>query len=150
MKRTLMAVVIGFVLAVLIALFQFTDIPSLIAALDTGLIQNPMMQAALIFEMLLRPYTLAIASIYLPLVALGVAGIVSGLISKSRAKMLPVSVIILILFFLGYFMLYMASGIMDFNSMLSELQTMAIDIGIAFFLLFILGIIGASITQEEN
>ena len=143
-----MAVIIGFVIAVVIALFQFTDLPSLIAALDTGLIQNPMMQAAMIFEMLLRPYTLAIASIYTPLAALGVAGIVSGLISKSRAKMLPVSVIILILFFLSYFMLYMVSGVMDFSSMLSELQTMAIDIGIAFFLLFVPGIIGASITQE--
>ncbi len=149
MKRTIMALIIGFVLAVVIALFQFSDLGSIIAVLDTGLIQNPMMQGAMLFEMLLRPYTLAIASLYIPLAALGIAGIVSGLISKSRKRMLPVSVIILILFFSGYFLLYIASGVLEFSALLSELQTMYIDIGIAFFLLFIPGLIGASITAED-
>ncbi|MCK4566330.1 MAG: hypothetical protein KAU48_03380, partial [Candidatus Thorarchaeota archaeon] len=104
---------------------------------------------ALIFELLLRPYSLAILSIYTPVAALGVAGFISGLISKNRVRMLPVSIIALVLFFLVYFLLNVGAGITDFSSMLSEVQTMAIDLGIAFFLLFIPGIIGASLTAED-
>ena len=99
----------------------------------------------MLFEMTLRPYSLLMASLYIPPAALGVAGFLSGLISKSRKRMLSISVIILILLFLGYFLLYE----LEFSALLSELQAMYIDLGIAFFLLFIPGIIGATLTSEE-
>jgi len=148
MKRTIMALIIALVTAVLIAAFQLTDLASLLAALEADPISNMMILKALIFELLLRPYSLAMASIYTPLAALGAAGFIAGLISKSRTRMLPVSIIALVLFFLGYFLLNVGGGITDFSAMLSEVQTMAIDIGIAFALLFIPGIIGASLTTE--
>ena len=149
MKRTIIAIIIGFVLAVVISLFQFSDLMSVLAVLEVTLIENPTMQAAMLFEMTLRPYSLLIASLYIPPAALGVAGFLSGLISKSRKRMLSISVIILILLFLGYFLLYMASGELEFSALLSVLQTMYIDLGIAFFLLFIPGIIGATLTSED-
>lgn len=143
-----MALIIALVTAVLIAAFQLTDLASLLAALEAAPIANMMVLGSLIFELLLRPWSLAMASIYTPLAALGVAGFIAGLISKSRTRMLPVSIITLIIFFLGYFLLSVGGGITDFSAMLSEVQTMAIDLGIAFLLLFIPGIIGASLTAE--
>jgi hypothetical protein len=143
-----MAIIIALVTAVLIAAFQLTDLASLLDALEAAPIANMLVLGSLIFELLLRPWSLAMASIYTPLAALGVAGFIAGLVSKSRTRMLPVSVFALVLFFLAYLLLSVGGGFTDFSAMLSEVQSMVIDIGIAWGLLFIPGIIGASLTAE--
>lgn len=148
MKRTIIAIIIALVTAVLIAVFQLTDLATLMAALEADPIGNVLILASFVFAVLIMPYSLAMASIFIPLAALGVAGFIAGLISKSRTRMLPVSIIALVLFFLAYFMLSVGGGITDFSAMLAEVQTLAIDIGVAFGLLFIPGIIGASLTAE--
>ena len=150
MFRTIMALIIALVTAVLIALFQFIDLNGLIAIVEAGDIQNNALAlGALVFELLLSPYSKAMLGLYSPLVALGVAGFISGLVSKSGVRMLFVSIIALVLFFLGYFLLNLGGGITDFSGMLGQVQTMAIDLGVAFALLFIPGIIGASLTAED-
>lgn len=148
MKRTILAIIVALLAAVLIAVFQLMDLATLMAALEADPIGNMMVLGAFVFAILLYPYTLAMAGIYFGLAGLGVAGFISGLVSKSRTKMLFVSIIVLVIFFLGYFMLAVGGGLTDFSAMLAEIQTMAIDLGIAFALLFIPGIIGASLTAE--
>ena len=138
MFRTIMALLVALVAAVLIALFQFIDVSGLLAILNSGDITgNALALGALVFELLLSPYSSAMLGLYAPLAALGVAGFVAGLISKSGVRMLFVSIIAIVLFFLGYFLLNLGGGITDFSSMLGEVQTMAIDLGVAFGLLFI-------------
>jgi hypothetical protein len=154
MFRTIMALLVALVTAVLIGAFQILN-------LDWSIIQNDILNAgplmtqnlatmgASLFGVLLVPYASAMSGVYSPLVALGVAGFIAGLISKSGVRMLFVSIITLVLFFLGYFILNNLGGYTDFNAMLGIARTMAIDLGVAFGLLFIPGIIGASLTAED-
>ena len=74
---------------------------------------------------------------------------VAGLISKSGVRMLFVSIIAMVLFFLGYYILTLGLAPSSINDMLMIARNMAIDIGVAFGLLFIPGIIGASLTSED-
>jgi len=145
-----MALVVAFVIAALIATYQLTNLGPLLAALEVGLIENMLVLVSLIFEMLIRPWSLAWASIYTPLVALVVAGFIAGLISKSYKRMLTVSVFALVLFFLAYFLLSVGAGITDFSAMWSDVQRTALDLGIAYFLLLIPGIIGALLTAKRQ
>jgi hypothetical protein len=149
MFRTIMALLIALVAAILIALFQFIDLTGLLALLEADIQGNAMALGAIVFEILLEPYSSAMLGVYSPLVALGVAGFIAGLISKSGVRMLFVSIITIALFFLGYFLLNSLGGITDFSIMLTTIQDMAINIGVAFGLLFIPGIIGASLTAED-
>jgi hypothetical protein len=148
MKRTILAIIVALIAAILIAVFQLMDLATLMAALEADPIGNMMVLGAFVFAILLYPYTLAMAGIYFGLAGLGVAGFISGLVSKSRTKMLFVSIIVLVIFFLGYFMLAVGGGLTDFSAMLTEIQGMVIDLGLAFGLLFIPGLIGATITSE--
>jgi hypothetical protein len=149
MKRTIIALIIAFVTAVGIASLQLMDLATLLSVFEVGPIGDMMVLVSLIFEVVISPWTLLMLSMYIPLAALGVAGFLAGLISKSPKRMLPVSLVALLLFFLMYFLLNMVAGLLDFSSLLTELQTRAIDLGIAFFLLFIPGIIGAIIRAED-
>ncbi len=155
MFRTLMALLIALVVAVLIGAFQILNLsweiiqdqiinaPSITDALAT--------RGAALFGALIVPYSAATGAtpIYSPLIALGVAGFIAGLISKSGVRMLFVSIIALVLFFVGYFVLNSIGGITDFTAMFAIARTMVIDLGVAFALLFIPGIIGASLTAED-
>jgi hypothetical protein len=82
-------------------------------------------------------------------VALGVAGFIAGLISKSGVRMLFVSLIAIGLFFVGYVVLTMGLSPTDLDVLTSLAQSIAIDLGVSFALLFVPGIIGASLTAEE-
>jgi len=150
-----MALLIALVVAVLIGAFQ-------ILGLSWDIIQDQIINApsitdalatrgAALFGVLLVPYSAATGAtpLYAPIVALGVAGFIAGLISKSGVRMLFVSIIALVLFFLGYFILNSLGGFTDFNAMLAIARSMVIDLGVAFALLFIPGIIGASLTAED-
>ncbi|MFW9838467.1 MAG: hypothetical protein ACFFE7_13180, partial [Candidatus Thorarchaeota archaeon] len=104
MFRTIMALLICLVAAIIIGAFQIlglgiADIQTIVGSSDiTG---ELMAKGALLFGGLLFPYTLATtAQVYSPLVALGVAGFIAGLISKSGVRMLFVSIISLVLFLL--------------------------------------------------
>ena len=81
--------------------------------------------------------------------ALGVAGFIAGLISKSGVRMLFVSLIAIGLFFVGYVVLTMGYSATDLDAMATLAQNIAIDLGVSFALLFVPGIIGASLTAEE-
>lgn len=141
------------VTAVIIGAFQIVglDIPTIQAIIGGGDITNQLMAiGALLFGGLLFPYTLAtVSAIYSPLVALGVAGFIAGLISKSGVRMLFVSIFALVLFFLGYYVLTLTGNPTDVADMLNIARNIAIDLGVAFGLLFIPGIIGASLTSED-
>jgi len=154
MFRTIIALLIALVTAVLIGAFQILNLDWTIIQdeiINAGPLmqQNLMTMGAALFGVLLVPYTSALAGVYSPLVALGVGGFIAGLISKSGVRMLFVSILVLVLFFLGYFILNNLGGFSDFNAMLGIAQSMAIDIGVAFGLVFIPGIIGASLTAED-
>jgi hypothetical protein len=154
MFRTLMALVVCLVTAVIIGAFQIVglDIAAIQAIVGSGNITSELAaKGALLFGGLLFPYTLATAAtpVYSPLVALGVAGFIAGLISKSGVRMLFVSLIAMVLFFLGYYILTLGLAPSSINDMLMIARNMAIDIGVAFGLLFIPGIIGASLTSED-
>ncbi|MHA2354788.1 MAG: hypothetical protein ACXADC_06425 [Candidatus Thorarchaeota archaeon] len=106
-------------------------------------------QGGILFGQLIFPYTFATSGVYTPLVALGVAGFIAGLISKSGVRMLFVSLISIGLFFVGYVVLTMGLSPTDLNVLTSLAQSIAIDLGVSFALLFVPGIIGASLTAEE-
>jgi hypothetical protein len=153
MFRTITALLVCLVTAVIIGAFQIVglDIPTIQAIIGGGDITNQLMAiGALLFGGLLFPYTLAtVSAIYSPLVALGVAGFIAGLISKSGVRMLFVSIFALVLFFLGYYVLTLTGNPTDVADMLNIARNIAIDLGVAFGLLFIPGIIGASLTSED-
>ena len=149
-----MALLICLVTAIVIGAFQIVglDIAAIQAIIGSGDITgNLMTYGATLFGVLLFPYTAATAAtpIYSPLVALGVAGFIAGLISKSGVRMLFVAIISLVLFFLGFYVLTLVGNPSDLDAMLSIARNMAIDLGVAFGLIFIPGIIGASLTSED-
>jgi hypothetical protein len=154
MFRTIIALLICLVTAVIIGAFQIIglDIAAIQAIIgSTDITGELMAKGALLFGGLLFPYTLATASapVYSPLVALGVAGFIAGLISKSGVRMLFVSIFAMVLFFLGYYVLTLVGDPTNLDAMLNIARNMAIDLGVAFGLLFIPGIIGASLTSED-
>ncbi|MHA2602453.1 MAG: hypothetical protein AM324_010020 [Candidatus Thorarchaeota archaeon SMTZ1-83] len=152
MFRTIMALVIALVVAIVIGAFQILglDIATLQAVLSGGdIVGFAQAQGALLFSELIFPYTWAMGGAYAPLVALGVAGFIAGLISKSGVRMLFVSLICLGLFFVGYWVLSLGLDATDVSAMAALAQSIAIDLGVSFALLFVPGIIGASLTAEE-
>jgi len=153
MFRTIMALLICLVVAVVIGAFQIIglDIAAIQAIIgSTDITGELMAKGALLFGGLLFPYTAAtVSAVYSPLVALGVAGFIAGLISKSGVRMLFVSLIAMVLFFLGYYVLTLVGDPTNLDAMLMIARNMAIDLGVAFGLLFIPGIIGASLTSED-
>ncbi|MFW9801727.1 MAG: hypothetical protein ACFFFC_03705 [Candidatus Thorarchaeota archaeon] len=152
MFRTIMALVIALVVAIVIGVFQIlgltiADLQAIIGSTDlTDIVAY---QGGVLFGQLIFPYTFAISGIYTPLVALGVAGFIAGLISKSGVRMLFVSLIAIGLFFVGYVVLTMGYSVNDVDAMATLAQNIAIDLGVSFALLFVPGIIGASLTAEE-
>ncbi len=152
MFRTIMALVIALVVAIVIGAFQILglDIATLQAVLQGGdIVGFAQAQGALLFSVLIFPYTWAMGGAYAPLVALGVAGFIAGLISKSGVRMLFVSLICLGLFFVGYWVLSLGLSATDVTAMAALARSIAIDLGVSFALLFVPGIIGASLTAEE-
>ncbi len=154
MFRTVMALLICLVTAIIIGAFQILglDLAGIQAIIGSGDITNELTaKGALLFGVLLFPYTAATAAtpIYSPLVALGVAGFIAGLISKSGVRMLFVSIIAMVLFFLGFYVLTLVGDPTNLDAMLTIARAFAIDFGVAFALLFIPGIIGASLTSED-
>ncbi|MHA2005171.1 MAG: hypothetical protein ACW975_10590 [Candidatus Thorarchaeota archaeon] len=152
MFRTIMALLIALVVAILIGAFQILglDLAAIQAIIgDPTLVDWLQFQGGLLFAQLIFPYTFAIGGAYAPLVALGVAGFIAGLISKSGVRMLFVSLIAIGLFFVGYVVLTMGLSPTDLDVLTSLAQSIAIDLGVSFALLFVPGIIGASLTAEE-
>jgi hypothetical protein len=154
MFRTIMALLVCLVTAIIIGAFQIVglDIAAIQAIIGSPSITAELMaKGALLFGGLLFPYTLATAAtpIYAPLVALGVAGFIAGLISKSGVRMLFVAIFAMVLFFLGYYILSYAGDPTNINEMLNIARSFAIDFGVSFGLIFIPGIIGASLTSED-
>ena len=154
MFRTITALLVCLVTAIIIGAFQVIglDIAAIQAIIGSPSITNELMaKGALLFGTMLFPYTAATAAtpIYSPLVALGVAGFIAGLISKSGVRMLFVSIIAMVLFFLGFYVLSYAGDPTNIAEMLNIARAFAIDFGVSFGLLFIPGIIGASLTSED-
>jgi hypothetical protein len=152
MFRTIMALLVALVTAVLIGAFQILglNLAAIQAIIGSSNITGDLMVlGGTLFASLLFPYTTATAGVYAPLVALGVAGFIAGLISKSGVRMFFVSIIALVLFFLGFYILTYAGDPSNFTEMFNVARNSAIDLGVAFGLLFIPGIIGASLTAED-
>jgi hypothetical protein len=152
MFRTILALLIALVTAILIGAFQILrlDLAAIQAIIGSSNITGDLMVlGGTLFASLLFPYTTALAGIYSPLVALGVAGFISGLISKSGVRMLFVSIFAMVLFFLGFYILTYAGDPTNYTEMFNVARNYAIDLGVAFGLLFIPGIIGASLTAED-
>ena len=154
MFRTILSLVLALVIAVVIGAFQIlglslADLQALLGS--PSLTGDLMTYGGLMFGSLMTPYTMATSSpaVYSPLVALGVAGFVAGLISKSGVRMFFVSIISIVLFFLGFYILTLAGDPSNLDAMYSILKNNIMDIGVAFGLLFIPGVIGASLTAEE-
>ncbi|MHA1480116.1 MAG: hypothetical protein ACTSQZ_01660 [Candidatus Thorarchaeota archaeon] len=151
MFRTITALLIALVAAIIIGAFQilFLDITQIQAILQNPDITTELASlGSVLFAALIFPYTFALSGAIAPLVALGVAGFIAGLISKSGARMLVVSIISLVLFFLGYALLSMGAAL-ELTVLVSLAQNIAIDLGVSFGLLFIPGVIGASLTSED-
>jgi len=146
-----MALLVALLASVLIGAFQIVGVTTdMILALPEGdILAQLQLWGQVLFLDLARPYTALTAhSAFAPLVALGVAGFIAGLISKSGIRMLFVSIITLALFFVGYIVLSLGMPL-SIASFTGEIAAMALDLGAAFALLFIPGIIGASLTAEE-
>jgi hypothetical protein len=152
MFRTAIALIITLVVAILIGAFQILGLT--IAEIQTDILASPNITNELaarggaLFSVLLRPYTSALNGIYAPLAALGVAGFIAGLVSKSGVRMFFVSVISIVIFFIGYAVLAQGAAL-NFDVLAPIAQNIAIDLGVSFGLIFIPGIIGASLTAEE-
>ncbi len=152
MFRTITALLVALVAAVLIGAFQIVEVTTdaiLDLTSDPDVIQTLMGWGSSLFIHLVRPYTsLMVSGMFAPLVALGVAGFIAGLVSKSGIRMLFVSIITLAIFFVGYIVLSMGLQL-SLPVLTDNIMEIAIDLGAAFALLFIPGIIGASLTAEE-
>lgn len=147
-----MALLIALVVAILIGAFQILglDLATIQAVLGSPTLTDWLQfQGGILFGQLIFPYTFAVGGVYTPLVALGVAGFIAGLVSKSGVRMLFVSLIAIGLFFVGYVVLTMGLSPTDVDVLSTLAQSIAIDLGVSFALLFVPGIIGASLTAEE-
>ncbi len=153
MFRTIMASIVAIIAAVIIGAFRIvgvslTDIQGLVSSGDV--VGQLTVWGAALFQQLLRPYTAATQASpsYAPIVALGVAGFVAGLISKSHVRVFFVSVISLVAFFIGYVALSLAAPI-ALPALQAAAEAIAIDLAVSFALLFVPGVIGAQLTAEE-
>ncbi len=152
MFRTIIALLIALVVAILIGAFQILGLT--IEAIQTdilgsGNITNELAaRGGALFAVLMMPYTTALGGGFAPLAALGVAGFIAGLISKSGMRMLVVSILAIVVFFVGYAVLTLSAAL-SVDILIPIAQNIAIDLGVAFGLLFIPGIIGASLTAED-
>ncbi|RDE16137.1 MAG: hypothetical protein C4K49_05120 [Candidatus Thorarchaeota archaeon] len=151
MFRTIFSLVICLVVAVVIGAFAIlglsvADIQTLLGsgAITAGLLS----WGAALFKVLITPYSSALLGVYSPLVALGVGGFIAGLVSKSGVRMFFVSIIAMVLFFLGYAILGYSLAL-EPSVLWPAIQSIAIDLAASFALLFIPGVIGASLTAEE-
>jgi hypothetical protein len=152
MFRTVIAILIALCAAIVIGAFQIVGLSlaeiQLIA--DSGdIILTLKVYGAALFQGLMRPYTLARdAQAYAPIVALGVAGFISGLITKDWKRMIVVSLVCIGLFFAGFAIL--VQGVeYTFEAISASVVDLGIDLGAAIVLLGVPGIIGASLTKEE-
>jgi len=152
MFRTVIAILIALCAAIIIGAFQIVGLSlaeiQLIA--DSGdIILTLKAYGAALFQGLMRPYTLARdEAAYAPIIALGVAGFISGLISKDWKRMIVVSLICVGLFFAGFAIL--VQGVeYTFEAISASVVDLGIDLGVALALIGIPGIIGASLTKEE-
>ncbi|TFG11982.1 hypothetical protein EU537_10925 [Candidatus Thorarchaeota archaeon] len=154
MFRTITALLVALAVAILIGAFQILGLT--IEAIQNEILAAPnvtdelMARGGALMKVLIKPYTSATAAtpLYAPIVALGVAGFIAGLISKSGVRMLFVSLITIGVIFVGYAVLSMGAQL-QVDILTSLAENIAIDIGAAFGLLFIPGIIGAKLTAEE-
>jgi hypothetical protein len=152
MFRTIISLIICLLVAVVIGAFSILglSVAQIQALLGSGAITLGLMAwGAALFQQLIFPYSYALIGSYAPLVALGVAGFVAGLISKSGVRMLFVSIIAMVLFFLGFAVLSMGLSATDLAGMWNLVKSAPIDLAASFALLFIPGVIGASLTAEE-
>ncbi len=153
MPRTFLALLVTLIAAVLIGAFQIVglDLDAIQQLLQSGNITETLRNwGAALFQNLIRPYTIATTySAYAPMVALGVGGFVGGLVSKDPLRMLFVSIVSLVLFFLGYFILSLGAPL-ALEPLKNEVLDLAIDLAVSFALIFVPGIIGASMTQETD
>ncbi|MEM2141690.1 MAG: hypothetical protein QXS20_11045 [Candidatus Thorarchaeota archaeon] len=153
MFRTIMSLLICLVVAIVIGAFQILNLTvDQIVQMLTSV--NPTdalkYQGALLFAQLIFPYTFATNhAVYAPIAALGVAGFVSGLIAKSSIRAFIVAVLSLVLFFIGYAALSVGMAL-DPAALAQLAQNIGIDLGVSFALLFVPGIVGASLTAEEE
>ncbi|MGY5875582.1 MAG: hypothetical protein RTU30_07540 [Candidatus Thorarchaeota archaeon] len=151
MFRTIMALLVALLAAVLIGAFQIVGVTTdMILALPEGdILAQLTLWGQALFLTLVRPYTaLTAGGAFAPLIALGVGGFIAGLISKSGIRMLFVSLIAVAIFFVGYVVLSMGMPL-ALESFTDQALDIAIDLGVSFALLFVPGIIGASLTAEE-
>ncbi len=153
MFRTIMALLVALLVAIMIGAFQILQLS---VTEIQGILQDPNLtdalsyQGELLFAQLMLPYSFAVNNqIYGPLVALGVAGFISGLISKKEIRMLIVSIVAIALFFVGYAALAQSAAL-QVDVLATLAQTIAIDLGVAFGLLFIPGVIGARLTADRD
>jgi len=152
MFRTVIAILIALCAAIIIGAFQIVGLSlaeiQLIA--DSGdIVLTLQVYGAGLFQELMRPYTFARdEAAYAPIIALGVAGFLSGLISKDWKRMIVVSLVCVGLFFAGFAIL--VQGVeYTFEAISASAVDLGVDLGAAIALLAIPGIIGASLTKEE-
>ncbi|MBD3407632.1 MAG: hypothetical protein GF411_16060 [Candidatus Lokiarchaeota archaeon] len=151
MFRTIIALLVCLVTAIVIGVFQIVDATTqeIIQGITGGAAIDFAKDAgAVLFGGLIFPYTLALNGGYAAIAALGVAGFIAGLLSKSGVRMLFVSIIALALFFVGYAVLTAGASLTQ-EQLTNLASNMVIDLGVSFGLLFIPGVIGASLTAEE-
>ena len=151
MFRTVTALLVALAVAIVIGAFQILglDLVAIQAILGSGaVLDNLLVLGGFLFAQLLIPYTAALSGLYAPLAALGVAGFIAGLVSKSGVRMLFVSLASIGIFFVGYIILSLGAAL-EFAVLTAIAQSMALDLGVSFALLFVPGIIGASLTAEE-
>ncbi|MBD3158912.1 MAG: hypothetical protein GF309_09010 [Candidatus Lokiarchaeota archaeon] len=150
--RTIMALIIALVVAIIIGAFQILGltVEQIQLILNSGDVTGQLeIWGALLFGQLIFPYTFATGGAYGPLVALGVAGFIAGLVSKSGVRMLFASLIAMGLFFLGYTVLSLGLDPSSVELLADIARNIAIDLGVAFALLFVPGIIGARLTADK-
>ncbi|MGY5860965.1 MAG: hypothetical protein RTU09_01130 [Candidatus Thorarchaeota archaeon] len=152
MFRTIIAILIALCAAIIIGAFQIVglDLVAIQQIMDSGdIILTLRVHGAALFQGLMHPYTIARDELaYAPLVALGVAGFISGLISKDWKRMIVVSLVCIGLFFAGFAIL--VQGVeYTLEAVSTEAIDLGIDLGAAIALLAIPGIIGASLTKED-
>ncbi|TFF91142.1 hypothetical protein EU545_05425 [Candidatus Thorarchaeota archaeon] len=151
MFRTIIALLITLAVTIIIGVFQIVGlgIEGILAiAQSPDAVQQAINIFTELFAELVLPYSSALGGIYAPLVALGVGGFIGGLVSKSGVRMFFASIIGLVVFFIGYAVLA-GGAALTIDDLLAQAQLIYIDLGVSFALLFVPGIIGASLTAEE-
>ncbi len=150
MQRTIATAIVSILVGILCGMFILLDltIDAIIALINSpSSITEAAVLGGSLFQGTITPVSTFIEGGYAPIAVLGISGFISGLIAKNGTRSLVSNIIFMGVFFMGFIALT-GEAPMTFEIIRDLATDMTWDLAIAFFILFISGLMGAACTED--